>query len=252
VKFSLSNLYIFFIIIGILLIIILIFGLPRKKNRRIQSIEGIDNPEVAKAYEKMANFLPFKILRRRIISEMKKYDPKGKLVDLGCGSGNLLISIYKKFPKLDLIGVDISSEILDLARKRAVENNLSEKINFKTGRASDLPFPENSIDFIISSLSLHHWHNPSKVLKETFRILKKEGIFLIFDFRRDARKFFYGLLKFATRIVVPKALKKIKEPIGSLSAGFTPTEIKQIISKSPFKEEDIEIYLAWMFIKMSK
>lgn len=249
---NLNYLYIIFVIVGILLLLFLIFGLPRKKNKRKPSIEGIHNPEVAKAFEKMTNFLPFKILRRRIVSELRKYHPNGKLVDLGCGSGNLIILISKKFHNLDLIGVDISSEILDLAREKALANDIKEKVEFKIANAEELPFPENSIDFIISSLSLHHWRNPSMVLKETHRVLKENGIFLIFDFRRDARKFFYGLLKFATKIVVPKALKRINEPIGSLLAGYTPIEIRQIISKASFKREEIEFYLAWMFIKLSK
>jgi len=248
----LNYLYIFFVVFGIVVIIFLILGLPRKKNLRKPSIEGIDDPDVAKAFEKMTNFIPFKILRRRILSELKKYSFTGKLVDLGCGSGNLIVLISKNYPNLDLIGVDISSEVLDLAKKRALENNVNEKIEFKIGSAENLVLPDNSVDIIISSLSLHHWKDPSIVLKEAFRVLKQNGTLLIFDFRRDARKFFYGLLKFATKVVVPKALKNIKEPIGSLEAGYTPTEIKELISKSPFNNEEIEFYIAWMFIKMIK
>ncbi|MFX0008204.1 MAG: class I SAM-dependent methyltransferase [Promethearchaeota archaeon] len=244
--------YIAFLIIGIILIIFLVLGLPRKKNARKPSIEGLDDPEVAKAFEKMTNLVPFKILRRRILSELKKYNPEGKLVDLGCGSGNLLVLISKKYPNLELIGVDISSEILELARLKTQDNELTGNVDFKVGSADNLPFPDNSVDFIISSLSLHHWKDPSIVLKETHRVLKHNGVLEIFDFRRDSRKFFYGLLTFATKVVVPKPLKKIKEPIGSLQAGYTPIEIKELISNSPFKNEEIEFYLAWMFIKMIK
>lgn len=240
------------LIIGILIILILIFSLPRKKNLRKPSFEGFDSPEVAAAFEKMTNFLPFKILRRRILSELKKYNLKGKLVDLGCGSGNLIIQIANNFPNLDLKGVDISSDVLELAKKRVLENNLNKKIEFKIGSAADFPFSDNSIDFIISTLSLHHWQEPTKALSEIFRVLKQNGIFLIFDFRRDARKFFYGLLKFVTKVVVPKVLKEINEPIGSLQAGYTPTEIRRIISQTSFDNIEIDPYLAWMFIKMKK
>jgi ubiquinone/menaquinone biosynthesis C-methylase UbiE len=244
--------YIAFLIIGIILIIFLVIGLPRKKNARKPSIEGLDDPEVAKAFEKMTNLVPFKILRRRILSELKKYNPEGKLVDLGCGSGNLLVLISKKYPNLELIGVDISSEILELAKLKTQENELIDNVDFRVGGADNLPFPDNSVDFIISSLSLHHWKDPSIVFKETHRVLKQNGVLEIFDFRRDSRKFFYGLLTFVTKVVVPKPLKKIKEPIGSLQAGYTPIEIKEFLSDSPFKNEEIEFYFAWMFIKMIK
>ncbi len=184
--------YAFFIIIGIISILILIFGLPRKKSTRQPNIEGLDNPEVAKAFEKMTNFLPFKLLRRKVISRLKKFNPSGKLVDIGCGSGNLIIQIAEKLPKLNLVGVDISSEILELAKKRAIEKKVDNKVEFKNGTVENLPFPNNSVDFIISTFSLHHWLNPIKAFKEIYRILKESGTFLIFDFRRDSRKFFYG------------------------------------------------------------
>ena len=245
-------LYILFIIIGIIITLILIFGLPRKKSVRKPSIEGLDSPEVAVAFEKMTNILPFKILRRRMLSELKKYNPNGRLVDVGCGSGNLIVQIAKNFPHLDLKGVDISSEILGLAKKRALENNLNEKIEFEIGSVEDLHFQDNSIDFMLSTLSLHHWQEPTRALNEIFRVLKENSTLLIFDFRRDARKFFYGLLKFATKVIVPKALKKINEPLGSLQAGYISAEIRQIVSQSSFNNVDIEPYLAWMFIKMIK
>ncbi|MDX1799223.1 MAG: class I SAM-dependent methyltransferase, partial [Candidatus Lokiarchaeia archaeon] len=168
--------YIVFLIIGIILIIFLVLGLPRKKNARKPSIEGLYDPEVAKAFEKMTNLVPFKILRRRILSELKKYSLEGKLVDLGCGSGNLLVLISKKYPTLELIGVDISSEILELAKLKTQGNELTDNVDFRVGGADSLPFLDNSVDFIISSLSLHHWKDPSIVLKEIYRVLKHNGV----------------------------------------------------------------------------
>ncbi|MBA7639640.1 2-methoxy-6-polyprenyl-1,4-benzoquinol methylase [subsurface metagenome] len=234
------------------MVIILIYSLPRKKNLREPSMEGLDSPEVAAAFEKVTNLLPFKLLHRKVLSQLKLYNLKDSLLDVGCGSGNLIIQVAKKYPSLDLIGVDLSSEILELAKKKAVENNLNDKIVFKIGSVESLPFPDKSVDFILSTLSLHHWEDPKQAFEEIFRVLTDGGVLLIFDFRRDARKFFYGLLKFATKVVVPKALKKINEPSGSLKAGYVFSEISQIISQTSFSNVDIKPYLAWMFIKLEK
>ncbi|MHA1265509.1 MAG: class I SAM-dependent methyltransferase [Candidatus Helarchaeota archaeon] len=239
--------YWFFGILGVILVTLFILGFPRKKNHRIPSMEGIDDPAVAKAFERMNNFLPFKILRRRIISELKKLHPTGTLVDVGCGTGHLLIQIARQF-SLELIGLDISNEILEHARERAEKAGLLEHIEFKTGSAEQLPFPDNSIDYIVSSFSLHHWVNPTTILQEILRVLKKGGFFLIFDFRRDARKFFYGLFTFATKIVVPKALKRVHEPLGSLQASYTLEEALQLFSKVPVQTLKTIPYLSWMFI----
>ncbi len=240
------------LIIGIFIIVFLIFSLPRKKNKRQSSIEGLDSSEVARAFEKMASFFPFKILRRKILSELDKCDLNGLFLDVGCGSGHLIVQIAQKFENLDLIGIDISDEILDLAKKRAVKIELNKKVEFKKANVENLPFPDNSVDFIISSLSLHHWSDPKLAFKELLRILKREGTLLIFDFRRDSRKFFYGLLTFATKVVVPKALKEIKEPLGSLKAGYIAREVREILSKVHIENIEIKPYLAWMFIYIKK
>ncbi|TKJ21357.1 MAG: hypothetical protein CEE42_13935 [Promethearchaeota archaeon Loki_b31] len=244
---------IFFAIIGIVVILIIIFGFPRKKKSpRKPNIEGLDNPEVAKAFEKMTNFLPFRLLRKKVLSKLKDFNPKGTLVDIGCGSGNLIIQIAESFPDLNLIGIDISSEILEFAKKLALDRNLGKRIEFKIGNVEKLPFSDESIDFIISTLSLHHWVNPVKVFNEIHRVLKRDGTLLIFDFRRDSRRFFYGILTFATKVVVPKALKEVHEPLGSIQSSYAYNEIFQLISQTRFQNPKVKTFLAWMFISIKK
>ena len=243
---------IFLCIFGIIFILILIFALPRKRSERKPSIEGLYSAEVAKAFEKMTNFLPFKMLRKRVISELKKYTLNGLLVDVGCGSGNLIVEIAQKYNNIDLIGIDISNEILELAKQRVIQNELNERIKIEIGNVENIPFSDNSIDFIISSLSLHHWSNPKIAFKELVRTLKGDGLLMVFDFRRNSRKFFYGLLKFATKIVVPKVLKEINEPLGSLQAGYTAEEVREILSGINIHSVEIKSFLAWMFISIKK
>ena len=200
----------------------------------------------------MTNFLPFKLLRRKVISQLKKLNPGGELADIGCGSGNLIIQIAEKISGLNLVGIDISSEILELAKKRAIEKQVDKKIEFKIGTVENLPFPNNSVDFIVSTLSLHHWVEPIKAFNEFYRVLKENGTLLIFDFHRDSRKLFYSFLAFVTKIVVPKALKRINEPIGSLQASYTPNEVCRSFSQTTFQSPEIKLFLAWMFIIVKK
>lgn len=238
----------FLMIIGIVFLLILIFGLPCKKSERQPNIEGLDSPEVAKAFNKMTKLPPFKLLYIKIVSKIKKLNPNGILVDIGCGAGNLIIKIAQKFPDLSLRAVDISPEILEYAKERAIENSVENKIEFKIGTIEDLPFPDNSIDFIVSSLSLHHWLNPIQAFNEIRRVLKKDGKFVIFDFRRDSRKIYYGFLKFVTKLLVPKALKQVSEPLGSLRSSYTKNEVIDFFSKSETIHVDIDPLLCWMFI----
>ena len=226
---------IIFAIIGIVVILVIIFGFPRKKKSpRKPNIEGLDSPEVAKAFEKMTNILPFRLLRKKVISKLKDFNPKGTLVDIGCGSGNLII------------------QILEFAKKRALDRSLGKRIEFKIGNVEKLPFSNESIDFIISTFSLHHWVNPVNGFNEIHRVLKRDGTLLLFDFRRDSRRFFYGFLTFITKVVAPKALKEVHEPLGSIQSSYAYSEIFQLISQTSFQIPKVKTFLAWMFISIKK
>jgi ubiquinone/menaquinone biosynthesis C-methylase UbiE len=244
--------YIILGLIGIVFILLIVVSLLKKKNERLHNIEAIDNPKVVKGFERMAKTPPFKLIRKAITSKIEELNPQGTIVDVGCGSGNLLIKLAKKFPKHEIIGVDLSDEMLEAAKKRIEKKGNPSEIKCTHGSANDLPFDENSVDYIISSLSLHHWVNPLVALQEMYRVLKNNGYLVIFDFRRNSRNFFYGLLKFATKIVVPRALKEINEPLGSLLSSYTETEIEEIFAQSPFQEYNREGVMAWMFIIAKK
>lgn len=245
-----SLLYILLIIIGIIIFLILIFGLPRNKSSRRPNIEGIDSPEVAKAFEKMTNFLPFKILRKKILGRINKLNPSGRLLDIGCGSGNLIVQIAEKFPHLELVGIDISAEMLKRAKMRA--NEKQKEIELKEGSVEKLPFSDEYADFIVSTLSLHHWSNPQNAFQEIYRVLKKDGVGLIFDFRRDSRKFFYGFLTFITKVAVPRPLREVNEPLGSIQSSYTPTEVRKLFSAISIEDYSIKPTLAWMYIQIKK
>jgi ubiquinone/menaquinone biosynthesis C-methylase UbiE len=245
-----SLFYIPLIIIGIFIIFILIFGLPRNRSPRKPSIEGIDSPEVARAFEKVTNLLPFKILHKRVIKRLNKLNPCGRLLDIGCGSGNLIVQIAAKFPHLELVGIDISAEIIKRATMRAKQKQ--KEIKFREGSVEKLPISDEYADFIVSTFSLHHWSNPQNAFQEIYRVLKPEGVGIIFDFGRESRKFFYGLLTFITKVVAPRSLKKVNEPLGSIQSSYTPTEVGNILSNISIKDYSISPTLAWMYIQIKK
>jgi ubiquinone/menaquinone biosynthesis C-methylase UbiE len=235
-------------ILGIILMIVIIFGVPRKKCERVANFEGIDDPAVAKAFEWVTNFLPFRMLRKIVIRRLKIFQPSGTLVDVGCGNGKLLFEIAQALPGLKLVGVDIAEQMLAQARENATARRIADKIEFKIGAAERLPFGDNTVDCVVSTLSLHHWANPEIVFQELLRVLKPGGLFLVFDFRRDARKAFYGLFHFATSVVVPKPLKKVHEPLGSILASYTPVEIATFFTNTRLPPPEIQPTLAWLFI----
>ena len=177
--------------IVLLILIILSVGLRRLNFPRKVSPEGLEDDEVVLAYDKISRWPQFKLLRWLIVTELKRHNPDGILADVGCGPGYLIAVMAKSLPNLSIIGVDISQEMVQKAAQNLSSLGLAEKVSFRQGDIQKLPFEANSLDFVVSTFSLHHWSEPNQALHEIYRVLKPGGQFLIFDLRRDSRRLFY-------------------------------------------------------------
>ena len=103
---------------------------------------------------------------------LKKIPQKeGTCLDLGSGPGHLAIALADQ-SDFNAIAFDLSPYALEHARKNIEEAGLNKKITTLQGDVHNLPFPENSIDLIISRGSIFFWDNPEKVFSEAYRVLK--------------------------------------------------------------------------------
>jgi 2-polyprenyl-3-methyl-5-hydroxy-6-metoxy-1,4-benzoquinol methylase len=108
----------------------------------------------------------------------KRIPESGKLLELGCGAGNISIWLAKK--GYDVYGIDISPTAIEWAKEKAKENNI--RINFKVGNVLDLQDYTN--DFFDIVLDGHCFHciigkDRSKFLLSACRVLKHSGLLLI-------------------------------------------------------------------------
>lgn len=104
------------------------------------------------------------------------------LLDVGCGTGTLLILAKQRFPKVKMTGIDIDPRVLGIATKKTTKMGLDIEY-FKTS-AANMPFKDSTFDVVVSSLVFHHLPTEVKkqTIKEIHRVLKKEGRFLLADF----------------------------------------------------------------------
>ena len=105
----------------------------------------------------------------RIAQEISQKIKKGIIIDLGSGTGFLSIEIAKRAPELDIYGIDLSKKMVEIASGNARD---FKNVKFKLANAINVPFENNSVDFITSTGSFHHWKYPIKVFNECYRILK--------------------------------------------------------------------------------
>jgi len=154
-----------------------------------------------KDVEEMMNFL---IHQQASKHSMQLPDSKhsmqlsGRILDIGCGNCRNLLDFAKQ--GFECYGIDFSEEMLKHADEFAKKNNI--KIKLKKARAENLPFNDNSFDYVLCVAVLHHLRKKEqiKALKEILRALKPEGRALITVWNNLNPKFWKFLLKKETFI----------------------------------------------------
>lgn len=104
-----------------------------------------------------------------------------KILDVGCGTGELMNQLFLENPSLQLTGLDLSNEMLAVAR-----NKLKENAEFVLGDAENLPFVDESFDIVICNDSFHHYPQPQMALLQIHRVLKNKGKIIIGDYYQKA------------------------------------------------------------------
>jgi SAM-dependent methyltransferase len=117
----------------------------------------------------------------RVTGEVAAAYPRGKLLEIGSGPGRLAVRLAREAPGMTLTGVDISDAMVERAARRAAGAGLSERVRFKVGDVAAMPLPDGEFDGVVSTLSLHHWPEPTHGLAEIRRVLKPGGEARIYD-----------------------------------------------------------------------
>lgn len=102
------------------------------------------------------------------------------VLDVGCGTGNLLKTIAETRPAINLSGIEPTEAMLDIARRK-----LGAEVSLKQGVAENIPHENNSFDMIISNSMFHYIQTPGLFLEEAIRILKPGGQIIITDWCYD-------------------------------------------------------------------
>lgn len=206
-----------------------------------ESILEFGSETTQKRYTKIASFGLWN--SERILIE-KYFRPKSKILDIGCGSGRTTIPLYKR--GFDVIGVDITPEMINTVKKISSEKQLN--IVYKLGDATQLTYPNNYFEGAI--FANNGWaqipgeRNRQKALNEIFRVLKSDGYLILTAHQRyySGSYLFFWIKQWTKFYILRPFGRKIEEiDFGDLFFDRPYSKARQFIHLTHHKEVEKQI-----------
>jgi ubiquinone/menaquinone biosynthesis C-methylase UbiE len=158
---------------------------------------------------------------------LKEGISSGLALEIGPGPGYLGLEWLKKTEGTRLKGLEISDDMIALARKNAAVYRLSDRVEYYQGDAKKMPFKDGHFNAVFTNGSLHEWAHPDMIFNEIARVLKPGGKYVISDLRRDM---IAPIRWFLWLTVKPKEMRP--GLITSINASYTLPEIKELLTRT--------------------
>ncbi len=157
---------------------------PEERTHRVRGVFD----SVASKYDLMNDLMSLGIHRHwknDLISQLP-VKAHHKILDVAGGTGDIPLKILEKYPHLNLnITVcDLTPNMLEVGRDRAIDRSLVRNIEWICGNAESLPIPDNTYDIYTISFGLRNVTNLNAAINEAYRVLKPGGHFFCLEFSK--------------------------------------------------------------------
>ncbi|TVQ98197.1 MAG: class I SAM-dependent methyltransferase [Desulfovibrionales bacterium] len=155
------------------------------RNDRVLETESMETLEEIRAYD-LLTLKYLTILHNGFVESVLGLSPaSGSFLEVGCGTGRISIGVAKLAEEqITLTAVDISENMLAVARDNAQQEGVAGRIDFQTGDGKRLPFGDAGFDAVYCHNMLHHVPEPINLVREMHRVAKPGGAILIRDLVR--------------------------------------------------------------------
>ena len=150
------------------------------------SIEPVPPPVVAH-YERLARRYDHRwhaythTVLERLLSMLTLHGTE-RILDIGCGTGELERLASQRFPGLTLVGLDATPAMVEVAREKLAGR---PGVSVEVGEAEALPFVDECFNVVVAANMLHHVRSVPRALTEGIRVLRPGGWFCLLDWCRD-------------------------------------------------------------------
>ena len=190
--------------------------------------------KIAFRYDLLNHIMSFgidKIWRRRAIKCVSAVGKKLNILDVATGTADLAIVAMRCDPQ-HIVGIDISTKMLEIGRRKVREKGFSDKIELKEASSENIPFDDNYFDVAMVAFGVRNFSNLRKGLSEMRRVTKEGGAVVILEFSKPRSFPFKQLYNFYLFKVIPcigRIISKEKE-----AYSYLPESIKKFPDNDDF------------------
>lgn len=159
---------------------------------------------ISKRYDFLNHFLSMgidKIWRKKAVKKLASIQPK-RILDIATGTGDFAIALLKLNPE-KVVGVDISSGMLEIGKEKMKKKGFSDKIELKLGDSENLPFEDNYFDALTVGFGVRNYENLEKGLTDMLRVIRPGGKAVILEFSKPKRFPIKQLFGFYSKRLIP-------------------------------------------------
>lgn len=180
-----------------------------KLSKKEQVANMFDN--IAPRYDFLNHFMSLgidKIWRKKALKYLETLQPK-TLLDVAAGTADFSILAQKKLQPEQIIGIDISAEMLKIGERKVKKADLEKQIQLQVADSEDLPYETGAFDAVTSAYGVRNFEHLDIGLKEMCRVLRNGGKAVILDFSSPTVFPVKQLYRFYFRYITPKLGKWI-------------------------------------------
>lgn len=212
-------------------------------SKKDQVEQMFDN--IAPAYDPLNHILSLGIdrqWRRTAINWLKPFRPQ-HILDIATGTGDFAILAGRRLAPAQLIGVDISEGMMQVARQKVARNDMEAMIHFQKEDCLRMSFADDSFDAVTIAFGVRNFENLDACLREIHRVLRADGHLAILELSTPVRSPFKQLFAFYSKAILPLIGRLISKDNSAYTylpetiKAFPQGEVMQgILKKAGFRE----------------
>ena len=180
-----------------------------------------------------------RVWRRRVVGEVRRAKP-GRILDVATGTGDLAIAMARRIRDVQVLGVDLSEQMLAVARRKIEARGLDGRIVLDRGDAERLAVADASVDVATVAFGVRNFGDLGAGLRELARTIKPGGKVVILEFSRPRNRVFRALYEFYSYKILPRIgglVSRDKRAYEYLPAGEfpAPEEFMAMMARAGFR-----------------